>query len=202
MLALVYRKAGELSRSAQEYERVAVESDNPELRAEALLLAGQLYQEAADENRALAAYLRYVEQFPKPVEAAAETHFKIAAIYQGKNDLAQYHAQLEQIVRIDAASGADRTARTRFLAAQSGLVLAQRLYASFAELKLVQPFEQSLEEKQRRMSAATSAFGQLVDYQIGDITTAATFYLGEIYAGFSRSRESERPAGLGGIKTS
>lgn len=200
-IALVYRKAGELSRSAQEYERVAIESDNAELRAEALLLAGQLYQEVADEDRALAAYLRYVEQFPKPVEAAVETHFKIAAIYQGKNDLAQYHAQLEQIVRIDAASGAERTARTRFLAAQSGLVLAQRLYASFAELKLVQPFEQSLEEKQRRMSLASNAFAQLVDYQIGEITTAATFYLGEIYSGFSRSlRESERPTGLAGAK--
>jgi TolA-binding protein len=200
-IALVYRKAGELSRSAQEYERVANESDNSELRAEALLLAGQLYQEAADENRALAAYLRYVEQFPKPVEVAVETHFKIAAIYQSKSDLAQYHAQLEQIVRIDAASGADRTARTRFLAAQSGLVLAQRLYATFAELKLTQPFEQSLEEKQRRMSAATNAFAQLVDYQIGEITTAATFYLGEIYSGFSRSlRDSERPTGLTGAK--
>lgn len=200
-IALVYRNAGQLSRSAQEYERVAVESDSSELRAEALLLAGQLYQEATDADRALAAYLRYVEQFPKPVEAAVETHFKIAVIYQGKNDLAQYHAQLEQIVRSDAAAGAERTARTRFLAAQSGLVLAQRLYQSFAELKLLQPFEQSLEEKQRRMSAATNAFGQLVDYQIGEITAAATFYLGEIYAGFSRSlRESERPAGLAGAK--
>lgn len=200
-IALVYRKAGELSRSAQEYERVAIESSNPELRAEALLLAGQLYQEATDSDRALAAYLRYVEQFPKPVEAAVETHFKIAAIYQGKNDTTQYHAQLEQIVRIDAAAGAERTARTRFLAAGSALVLAQRLYESFAELKLLQPFEQSLEEKQRRMNAATNAFGQLVDYRVGEITAAATFYLGEIYSGFSRAlRESERPVGLTGAK--
>ncbi|MET0535624.1 MAG: tetratricopeptide repeat protein [Steroidobacter sp.] len=200
-IALVYRKAGDLSRSAQEYERVAVESDNPELRAEAMLLAGQLYQEASDADRALAAYSRYVEQFPKPVEAAIETRFKIAEIYQGKKDLTQYHAQLEQIVRIDAAAGADRTSRTRFLAARSGLVLAQRLYESFAELKLLQPFEQSLEEKQRRMTAATNAFAQLVDYQIGEVTAAATFYLGEVYSGFSRAlRESERPANLAGSK--
>lgn len=202
-IAHVYRQAGQLSRSAQEYERVAVESEHPELRAEALLLAGQLYQEANDSDRALAAYSRYVEQFPKPIEAAVETRSKIASIHQSKNDLAQYHAQLEQIVRIDATSGSERTARTRFVAAQSALVLAQRLYASFAELKLTQPFEQSLEEKQRRMSAATNAFSQLVDYQIGDITAAATFYLGEIYSGFSRAmRESERPVGLAGAKLS
>ncbi|MGH8239132.1 MAG: tetratricopeptide repeat protein, partial [Steroidobacteraceae bacterium] len=79
-IALVYRKAGQLSQSAAEYERVATESDNGEMRAEALLLAGQLHEEAASPDRALAVYQRYVEQFPKPVEANVETHFKIAGI--------------------------------------------------------------------------------------------------------------------------
>ena len=118
---MVYRKAGQLSRSAEEYERVAAESENPEMRAEALLLAGQLHEEAASPDRALAVYLRYVEQFPKPVEAAVETHFKIAEIYQRKSDDdAAITAQLEQIVQIDAAAGGERTARTRFLAAPFG----------------------------------------------------------------------------------
>jgi cellulose synthase operon protein C len=200
-IAMIYRKDGQLSRSAEEYERVAVESENPEMRAEALLLAGQLHEEATSPDRALAVYLRYVEQFPKPVEAAVETHFKIAEIYQRKNDLTSYHHSLEQIVQIDAAAGGERTARTRFLAGRSALVLAERVYESFASLKLLQPFEQSLEEKQRRMNAASAAFGKLVDYQVGEITAAATYYLGEIYQNFSRSlRESERPANLAGGK--
>jgi tetratricopeptide (TPR) repeat protein len=200
-IALVYRKAGELSRSADEYERVAAESENPELRAEALLLAGQLHEEASSPDRALAVYLRYVEQFPKPVETAVETQFKIAEIYRGKNDTVSYQHTLEQIVRVDAAAGSERTARTRFLAGRSALVLAQQTYESFASLKLLQPFEQSLAEKQRRMTAATDAFGHLVDYQVGEITAAATYYLGEIYSDFSRSlRESERPAGMTGAK--
>lgn len=200
-IALVYRKAGQLSRSADEYERVAAESENPELRAEALLLAGQLHEEASSPDRALAVYLRYVEQFPKPVETAVETHFKIAGLYQSKNDLTSYHHTLEQIVQVDAAAGGERTARTRFLAGRSALVLAQQTYESFASLKLLQPFDQSLAEKQRRMTAATGAFSHLVDYQVGEITAAATYYLGEIYSDFSRSlRESERPAGMAGAK--
>lgn len=200
-IALVYRKAGELSRSADEYERVATESDNPDLRAEALLLAGQLHEEATSPDRALAVYQRYVEQFPKPVETAVETRFKIAGIYQRKNDMTSYHQALAQIVQVDAAAGGERTARTRFLGGQSALVLAQQTYESFASLKLLQPFDQSLAEKQRRMTAATEAFGHLVDYQVGEITAAATYYLGEIYSDFSRSlRESERPAGLAGAK--
>ncbi len=200
-IASVYRKAGQLSRSADEYERVATESENPEMRAEALLLAGQLHEEAASPDRALVVYQRYVEQFPKPLEAAVETHFKIAGIYQRKNDTASYHRTLEQIVKIDSAAGSERTARTRFLAGSSALVLAQQVYESFASLKLLQPFEKSLEEKQRRMNAASAAFGHLVDYQVGEITSAATFYLGEIYGDFSRAlRESERPTNLAGAK--
>jgi hypothetical protein len=198
---MVYRKAGELSRSADEYERVATESQDGEMRAEALLLAGQLHEEASNPDRALAVYLRYVEQFPRPVETAIETQFKIAGIYQSKGDTTRYHGTLEQIVKVDAAAGSERTARTRFLAGRSALVLAQQVYESFASLKLLQPFDQSLAEKQRRMTAATDAFGHLVDYQVGEITAAATFYLGEIYSNFSRSlRESERPAGLAGAK--
>jgi cellulose synthase operon protein C len=200
-IAHVYRQDGQLARSAEEYERVATESDNPELRAEALLLAGQLHEESSSADRALAVYLRYVEQFPKPVEVAIETHFKIAEIYQRKSDTLAYHQQLRQIVGIDAAAGGERTARTRYLAARSALVLAQQVYQRFAELELLQPFEQSLEEKQQRMNTAMEAFGRLVDYQVGEITAAATFYLGEIYRDFSRAlRESQRPAGLTAAK--
>jgi hypothetical protein len=48
------------------------------------------------------------------------------------------------------------------------------------------------------MDAATKAFGRLVDYQVGEVTAAATFYMAEIYANFSQAlRESERPADLG-----
>src|SRR5262249_23866415 len=135
------------------------------------------------------------------VETAVETRFKIAGIYQRKNDTTSYQKTLEQIVQVDAAAGSERTARTRFLAGQSALVLAQQTYETFASLKLVQVCDQRLAEKQRRMTAATNAFADLVDYQVGEITAAATFYLGEIYSNFSRSlRESQRPAGMSGAK--
>src|SRR5262249_38719280 len=66
-IAFVQREAGKLTQAATEYERVATESDKPELRAEALLLAGDLYQQSKSVDRALDVYSRYVEQFPKPI---------------------------------------------------------------------------------------------------------------------------------------
>ena len=47
------------------------------------------------------------------------------------------------------------------------------------------------------MKAANAAFGRLVDYEIGDVTAAATYYIAEIYYNFSRALlNSERPGGM------
>jgi TolA-binding protein len=197
-IAYAYQQAGQLAQSAGEYERVAKESPNPQLRAEALLQAGDLYGQANNTDRALETYSHYVEQFPKPIETAVETRSKIAEIYKSKGDQARYHKQLEEIVRIDGTAGGERTDRTRNIAARGALELSKPIYEQFASLKLVQPFERSLQEKQRSMDVATKAFGRLVDYQVGEVTAAATFYMAEIYANFSHAlRESERPADLG-----
>mgnify|MGYP000544283135 CR=1 FL=1 len=54
-----------------------------------------------------------------------------------------------------------------------------------ARLELVQPFEESLAEKQLRMDVAMQAFEALVDYEVAEVTAAATYYLAEIYFRFS-----------------
>ena len=197
-IAFAYQQAGQLAQSAGEYERVAKESPNPQLRAEALLQAGDLYAQATNTDRALEAYAHYVAEFPKPIDAAVETRSKIAGIYKSKGDQAEYRKQLEEIVRVDGAAGSERSDRTRNVAARAALELAKPVYEQFASLKLVQPFERSLQEKQRSMDTATKAFARLLDYQVGEVTAAATFYMAEIYANFSQAlRESERPADLG-----
>jgi cellulose synthase operon protein C len=198
-IAYAYQQSGQLAQSASEYERVAQESPNPQLRAEALLQAGDLYGQARDADRALQTYSRYVEQFPKPLEAAIETRSKIAEIWQAKGDQDRYHHELAEIVAADGAAGSERTDRTRNLAGRAALVLTEPVYARFASLKLAQPFEKSLQEKQRGLEAATKAFGALVDYQVGEVTAAATFYIAESYGNFSQAlRDSERPPDLGG----
>jgi cellulose synthase operon protein C len=193
-IAFVYRQSGQVTRAATEYERIAAEASEPELRGEALLLAGDLHEQSKNTERALVAYLAYVQEFPRPFDLAVETRFKVAQIYQATNDTTRYYEQLQHIVSIDASAGPDRTNRTRTLAARSALALAETLYQQFASEQLVQPFERSLQLKQQRMDAAMKSLGVLVDYQVGEVTAAATFYMAEVYYGFNRSLlESERP---------
>ncbi|HEY8154365.1 MAG TPA: tetratricopeptide repeat protein [Myxococcota bacterium] len=196
-LALVYREEGNAAAAAGEYQRVAAEADDPALRREALLQAGELYESAKATDRALAVYLEYVGRFPEPVETAVETRFKVAELCQGKQDKAGYRDQLRKIVEIDARAGDPRSPRVRYLAARSALVLTEDLYHAFDAVKLVQPFERSLKEKKRRMDAALDGYGRLVDYEVGEVTAGATFYMAEIYSDFSRAlNESERPSNL------
>ncbi len=195
-IAIVYQKSGQVSRAAGEYERIAAESSNPEVRGEALQLAGDLHRQSNNAEQALAVYARYVAEFPRPLETAVETRFKMAELYK-QADPTRYREQLQKIVSLDAASGNERTDRTRNLAARSALVLAEQLYEQFAQVKLVQPFDRSLKEKQKRMDASIKAFSALIDYRVGEVTAGATYYMAEVYYGFNRAlMESERPANM------
>jgi tetratricopeptide (TPR) repeat protein len=196
-IAYAYRQSGQLSHAAGEYDRIASQSNDPALRSEALLESGDLYAQSDARDRALDAYMRYVKEFPKPVETAVETRFKIAEMCKAAHDETLYHHQLEEIVSADAGAGSERTVRTRTLAARSALVLAEQLYGDFVVVKLRQPFETSLQDKKQRMNATIAALGRLVDYEIDEVTAAATYYMAETYSNFSRSLlESEQPADL------
>ncbi|MGB9123097.1 MAG: tetratricopeptide repeat protein [Candidatus Angelobacter sp.] len=199
LIARAYRESGELSHAAGEYERLASESTDEAVRRESLLVAGDLYQQSNANDKALIAYQHYVTDFPKPLEAAVETHFKMAEIHKGAHDDSLYQKELAEIVRIDGAAGPERTGRTRTLAGRSALVLAEQLYQACVAVKLRQPFETSLKEKRQRMDATIKTMSGLVDYQIADVTAAATFYMAETYFDFSRAlKESERPADMKG----
>ena len=196
-LAFVYREDGQIERSAAEYERISAEATDPELSREALLTAGELYDQADSMDSAIDVYGRYVEQFPRPLDIALETRNRLAEIFKLRLDYVRYHEQLRTIVAIDAAAGGDRSDRSRFLAAKAALVLAELDYERFAELELVQPFEESLAEKQTRMDKALASLEALVDYEVSEVTAAATFFIAETYFEFSSSLlDSERPEGL------
>jgi len=196
-LAHIYREDGQVERSATEHERIAAEATDVELSREALLTAGELYDEVNVVDDAIRVYKQYVNEYPLPLDIAMETRTRLAEIFKAELNYTQYHEQLNDIVAADRDAGAGRTDRSRYLAARAALVLAEQSYEQFVKLELVQPFEESLAEKQRRMDVAMQAFEDLVAYEAAEVTAAATFYIAEIYLQFSTAlMGSERPAGL------
>ncbi|HEY8570514.1 tetratricopeptide repeat protein [Microbulbifer sp.] len=200
-LAVVYQESGQLLLAAAEFERIERESEDDDVRREALTQAADLYSAAKSYDKALAALNRYVQLFPRPMEPALETRQKIADIYLNSGNQKAYFNTLDEMVRIELRGGNERNDRTRYLAGNAALKLAEPKFESFAEIALVAPLEQNLNTKRTRMQAATSAFTDLIDYQVADVTAAATYYLGEIYLHFSQAlKESERPTNLDAVE--
>ncbi len=196
-LAYIYREDGQIQRSAAEHERIAAEATDVVLSREALLTAGELYDEVNIVADAIRVYERYISEYPRPLDIAMETRMRLADIFKAGLDYGRYHEELNDIVAADRDAGQERTDRSRYLAARAALVLAEQSYTHFASLELVQPFEESLAQKQQRMDVAMEAFENLVAYEVAEVTAAATFYIAEIYMGFSAAlMESERPRGL------
>ncbi len=197
-LAIVYKEDGKYVKSAAEFERI--EKENPEddaLRREALNRAAELYMKADKKNKALRVYTKLVDYFPMPIESTLEIRQKMADIYIAQGRGKHYIFQLEQIVAGDAVAGKGRTDRTRFLAAHAALILAEPSLLEFKEVNLVKPFQKNLKNKKQRMRYAINRYTKLVDYQVGEITAAATYFIAEIYFEFNIALlESERPADL------
>ncbi|HMB73827.1 MAG TPA: hypothetical protein VKQ06_09665, partial [Gammaproteobacteria bacterium] len=101
------------------------------------------------------------------------------------------------IVTADAAAGADRTDRTRFLAAHAQLELAQPRRDAFRATRLVVPLQDTLAAKRARMEEALQAYGNAADYGVEEVTTAATYEIAELYHTLSRDLfASQRPPEL------
>ena len=196
-LAIVYKEDGKLLLAAAEFERIEKETKDKALRREALTQAAELYEKANKRDKALNVYVRYVQYFPKPVENALEVRYKIANIYKLNKSRKLYVKQLQWIVAIDLRAGKGRTDRTRFLAANASLILAQPSIKRFKSVKLVKPFKKNLNKKKKRMKKAIEVLTRLVDYEVGIVTAAATYEIAEIYFNFSRAlMNSERPDNL------
>ncbi len=193
-LAVAYKEAGKPALAAAEFERIERESTDDNVRREALLVAAELYEKATEPDKLFSVYKRYVDYFPRPLELALETRMKIAQPYKTRNDNANYKKQLRIIISENKKAGSEQNDRTQYLAANASLVFVEPLFEKFREVKLVKPFKRNLNRKKKRMKAAIAGFTELLDYQVGDVTAAATYYMAEIYLHFSESMmESERP---------
>jgi TolA-binding protein len=196
-IAYVYREDKKHMQAAKEFERIFSESKDQTIRRESLQIAAELYQKVPDQKNTIRIYKRYVKLFPKPLEESLEIHSKIAAFYKTNNKTKQHLKTLKYIIKMDAKAGSQRTDRTRYLAGIASLEIIEPIYDELVAIKLKRPFKRNLKKKKRKMKNNLKRYNTLVDYHVGDVTAAATYYIAETYYHFSRAlMESERPRKL------
>jgi len=136
-------------------------------------------------------------QFPDPLTESIEARYRLLQIAESSGNEADRFARLRDLVAVDATAGAQRSDRTRYLAARASLDLAEPVRERFEVVKLTQPLADSLKVKKSLMEDVIAAYSAAADYSVAEVTTAATFRLGEVYETFSSDlMASDRPDAL------
>jgi hypothetical protein len=197
-LAVSYLATGAGAKAAGAFEKIAADPDSTDdTKREALWKAADLYKDGNDvvaEHRVLE---DIVAQYPNPLAESIEARYRLLEIARAGGDVAQRRRRLEDLIKADKYAGSQRSDRTRYLAAKATLELADPVRRSFLAYKLSQPLAESLRLKKSLMENVLQAYGNAADYGVAEVTTAATFRLGEVYQRFSIDlMESERPDSL------
>ena len=197
-LAVAYSESNHPGQAAVEFEMIAQSpTETAEVQREATLQAAGLYDKAGNSAKSRAMLEAFVKHFPQPLNPAMEARNKLSVIAQKSGDYTARDYWLKEIINSDRAAGAARTDRSKALAAKATLTLAEPARAEFMRVKLVTPLKKSLAEKRKAMEAALKAYTQAADYQVAEVTTAATFESAELYRQLGKDlMSSERPKGL------
>jgi tetratricopeptide (TPR) repeat protein len=197
-LAVAYSESNRPGLAAVEFEQIAQSPrETPDVQREATLQAADLYEKAGNPAKSRAMLEAFVKHFPQPLNPAMEARNKLSLIAAKAGDYSARDYWFRDIIAADRLAGAARTDRSRALAAKATLSLAAPAREEFRSIKLVAPLKKSLAEKRKAMEAALKAYTQAADYQVAEVTTAATYESAELYRQLGKDlMASERPKGL------
>jgi len=197
-LAVTYLESGQSDQAAAEFERISrAGSSTDDVRREALWKASELYKKSGTLSSEQRVLNDIVLRYPNPLAESVEARYRLLEIARQTGNEQERLARLNELVQVDAMAGAQRTDRTRFLAATASLELADPVRERFVVVKLAQPLASSLKLKKSLMEEVIAAYTGAADYGVAEVTTAATFRLGEVYEQFSSDlMDSDRPVDL------
>ena len=197
-LAVAYSETNHPGQAAVEFEQMAANpKETPEVQREATLRAADLYDKAGNTAKARAMLEAFVKHFPQPLNPAMEARNKLSIYATKAGDFNNRDYWLRDIIAADRAAGPTRTDRSRALAAKATLAFAAPAREQFKSIKLVAPLKKSLADKRKAMEAALKAYEAAADYQVAEVTTAATYESAELYRQLGKDlMSSERPKGL------
>jgi tetratricopeptide (TPR) repeat protein len=197
-LAVAYVEVGRGAQAGAEFERIAsAPGQDPAVAREATLRAADLYEKSGDLARCTAMLEQFVQRYPQPVVDAIEARARLADLAAKANNPTRRDYWRSEIIKADSTAGAARTDRTRTLAANAALALAEPARDAFRAVHLGAPLKKSLAAKKEAMERALAAYKSVVAYDVASTTTAATYEMAELYRTLAKDlMASERPANL------
>ena len=199
-LAVAYASANRPGEAAAEFERIAANpAEDKAVQREALMQSADLYAKAGNTPKAAGMLEKFVAANPAPLADAEEARQHLADYAEKSGDAARRDHWYHEIINADAQAGAQRTERTHYLAAKAQLALAQPARDAFRAARLSAPLKKSLIIKRDALETAMDGYKRAAEYQVAEVTTAATYEMAELYRTLAKDlMASERPKNLKG----
>jgi tetratricopeptide (TPR) repeat protein len=199
-LAVAYTEANRPGEAATEFEHIAASpNEDKGVQREALLQSADLYAKANNTPKAVGMLEKFVATNPTPVADAEEARQRLADYAFKAGDFNKRDFWYREIIKVDGQAGGQRTDRTHYLAAKATLTLAEPAREAFRSVHLSAPLKKSLVAKRKALETAMDGYKKAAEYQVAEVTTAATYEMAELYRTLAKDvMSSERPKNLKG----
>lgn len=200
-LIYAYQQSERWLVAAQELKALWQSQPDTEEGRQALYVAAQYFKRAEQRDLALDTYRTYAHKYPEPFDEVTEARFEMSEFYRQSSEDAKRRFWLKKLISGDSEAGAQRTERSRYLAAMSSWVFAQDAVAAFDKVKLSLPLKTSLKRKKAAMETAMKRLDATLEYKIAEFSTSANYAVGQVYAQLAKDlMNSERPKGLNALE--
>jgi cellulose synthase operon protein C len=199
-LAVAYTEANRPGEAATEFEHIAASpNEDKGVQREALLQSADLYAKANNTPKAVGMLEKFVSTNPTPIADAEEARQRLADYAFKAGDFTRRDYWYHEIIKVDGQAGGQRTDRTHYLAAKAQLALAEPAREAFRNVRLSAPLKKSLIAKRKALETAMDGYKKAAEYQVAEVTTAATYEMAELYRTLAKDvLNSERPKNLKG----
>ncbi len=197
-LAVAYSEGNHPAEAAAEFERIAADPhETPKVQHEALLAVRRSLRQGQQcrQGGRDAGEVRRLPSAAGGDGGGASSASPITPRTPGRR--AQGLSWDRALVQADAQAGAARTERIHYLAGKAQIRLAAPARDAFRNVKLGCRSRRASPSRKRRSRRRSPHYKHALDYQVAEVTTAATFEMAELYRTLAKDvLASERPKNL------
>ncbi|MAS24797.1 MAG: cellulose-binding protein [Oceanospirillaceae bacterium] len=197
-LAYGYEQDGQLKPAAETYEYLYKNDQDAEVKRDALFAAAGLREKLGELKTANEYYKTWARDYEQPFDTRMEARYHVALTYGQMNDEARKLYWLRRIDEGDAEAGAQRTDRSRWLAAWASVEYGDYFAKEFSKRRLTASnLNTALPKKQELMQDAISRYEKAAGYGMLEFTTKSTYKIASLYQEMAGDlRTMKTPAGL------
>ena len=196
-IAYAYEQDEQWEKAAEEYLAIYRDDSDESSKRDALFIAAGLYEKAGEYDIAIDNYKRWVHVYEEPFDNRMEARYHLATLYKKTKDMDRHLYWLRRIIDGDLNADDSRTDRSRWMGAWANAEYGDYWTWEFNRVELHAPLDKSMPRKSKKLKNALDRYEKAANYGFLDITSRATYSIGELYARFARElMESPRPKGL------